>query len=205
MADNKNKLKSLKDKLNYSASPKFLCMDKKPKTDGPAGAPKQPTTPPQKNDNDNAPDGKNVTSRQPGARPVPNQQQMEQIRRAQQAAAQRQQIKPSVETTRMGDHILVRLEITAEKEIETKFDFYTQTVSTETTYYVGGKKQIQPGPAVPFSKYAAHHVLERIRKDLISMGGQPEEINPPKNSAPNTSGGSAYKDTKMGFTSGLKF
>ena len=37
--------------------------------------------------------------------------------------------------------------ITAEKEIETKFDFYTQTVSTQTTYYMGDKKQIQPGAA----------------------------------------------------------
>ena len=157
MAD-KNKLKSLKDKLNYSASPKFLCMDnKKPETDGPARAPKQPTTPPRKSDNDNAPKKvqpkQTYLTRQEAAQlEMQQRQQAAAQAAAKKADALRKQVKPSVEKTRMGDDILVRLEITAEKEIETKFDFYTQTVSTQTTYYMSDKKQIQQSDAVTFSK-----------------------------------------------------
>ncbi|GEM_PF-7090274 len=97
-----------------------------------------------------------------------------------EAAAARKNVKPAVEFSRIEDQILVRKEVTADQEIETKFDFYTQLVSKKTTLFINGTPQIQLHPDIPFSKYTVPHVIERIRKDLIDMGGKPNALKKTK-------------------------
>ena len=107
----------------------------------------------------------------------------------------------------------MRKEISPEEEVVTKFDFYTQTVSTKTTYYLGGNAQIKPGQegGIPFNKYSAPlHVLQRIRQDLIDMGGKPNPIRPTdserartapvnKNGLGNMVDKNGNSDAKIGF------
>ena len=126
MSNKPSSLKQLKDKLNYSASPQHL-MPTANKPD-----PKKHEAPKdfkRQGDNDNVGTGRPVTTKAPkGSQPSPSREEAEaaqksKLQRAQQAAAARQQVKPAVEYSRVGEEILIRKEITPDKEVLTKYDF----------------------------------------------------------------------------------